>query len=377
MFELVNFLDDRSKQSVTSGECQWKRRARETEPPILVTDLDTSMESNFNKVVEKPIEDNYNPISDLIGRPNIETFIECLKRDHPEACLLDTIEPRPKPVKKQKILQFNIPTPIDKAKKFFLSHADCGKCSDECLLSYQVNLEYSKEELKKIELGTRGQSENENWYKMRRGLLTASKFKEILHSRNQDITATNLLKDSGINENALPESIAYGRKNESKAREMYARNHKYQQKKSVLIVPGLVISQSNCFLAASPDGLIKCEICGDFLIEIKCFSKYRGFHPRNALLMSQVCTKKDNGELVVDKKHKYYYQMQGQMLCTGIFYCVLVAYTNKGIEAVNVPFDAEFCQVIEPKLSRFYVDVFYSTLKDNMLQQHVVNPDTN
>lgn len=79
---------------------------------------------------------------------------------------------------------------------------------------------------------------------MKKCLLTASKFKEILHSRNPENTTVNLLKDSQINENALPEPIAYGRQYEPKARDMYARYHRYQQKKCFLTVSGLVISQS-------------------------------------------------------------------------------------------------------------------------------------
>lgn len=37
---------------------------------------------------------------------------------------------------------------------------NCEKCNDEWLLSYQENVEYTKEELHKIEVGTRGQNEN-------------------------------------------------------------------------------------------------------------------------------------------------------------------------------------------------------------------------
>lgn len=78
----------------------------------------------------------------------------------------------------------------------------------------------------------------------------------------------------------------------------------------------------------------------NFLSKLFVFPSTEVFIHKNALLISKVCTKQDNGELEVDKKHKYYYQRQGQMLFTGVYKCVLVAYTNKGIEAVDMSFDA-------------------------------------
>ena len=46
--------------------------------------------------------------------------------------------------------------------------------------------------------------------------------------------------------------------------------------------------------------------------------------------------------IAINPKHAYYYQIQGQMVMTGIKLCHLVGYTLKEIYAVKVPFDQQF-----------------------------------
>lgn len=350
-------MDDKSKFSVTSGENMWKRRSKPSILPVLVTELEASMEESDNN---KPTEEQYNPVIGDI--PDAKTFIMTLKRDYPEACVLDLMEKRPK--LSENIPGLDIETPMEKAKSFFEYHK-CADCNAECLSNFAHNMIYTSDEIMKIEKATRGQHKNVNWFNMRKGLLTASRFKEVIHCRDIHNTAKNLFKDSSLQEECLPQAIRFGRNNEAKARNMFHRNHKYEHKKVAMLEPGLIIKSTNCFLAASPDGLVKCTKCGDFLIEVKCFFKYKTFHPRNALLMSNVCKKNDDDELEVDKSHKYYYQIQGQMLCTGIHRCKLIAYTNKGIEAIDVDFDKTFCEVNEAKLSVFFNEAIYPYMKSS------------
>ena len=58
----------------------------------------------------------------------------------------------------------------------------------------------------------------------------------------------------------------------------------------------------------------------------------------------KICNRDDTGQLVMNKTHKYYYQIQAQMLVTNIKVCFLVAFTHKGIKVVNVDFDDAFCE---------------------------------
>jgi hypothetical protein len=55
-------------------------------------------------------------------------------------------------------------------------------------------------------------------------------------------TTNNLLKESAINEEHLPSSIEYGRKNETKARDLFIKSHRFRHRKCKVDVPGLIIS---------------------------------------------------------------------------------------------------------------------------------------
>jgi hypothetical protein len=68
------------------------------------------------------------------------------------------------------------------------------------LIIFGEMLKYNMNDISSIECGTRGQHENENWHRARKGLLTASRFKEVLHSRDQDAMAQRLLTPSTLDE---------------------------------------------------------------------------------------------------------------------------------------------------------------------------------
>jgi hypothetical protein len=214
-----------------------------------------------------------------------------------------------------------------------------------------------------IEKGTRGQNDNKNWHKFRKGLLTASNCKLIRCSTDQRKTASNLLAPSKLNEDQLPLAIKYGRKNEEKARNLFMKIHQFEHKYVSCLVPGLYVSDQSqyAFLVASPDGIIDCKHCGKFLIEIKCSYKFRVNDAGYALTESGACYE-ENSKLVLKKSHSYFYQIQGQLFITGLRRCILVAYTDKGIHCVDVDYDDEWTRTIG-KLSKFHSHHYFHELK--------------
>lgn len=172
----------------------------------------------------------------------------------------------------------------------------------------------------------------------------------------------------GLDDACLPLAMSFGRMYESKARNMFMKGHRFRHRQCSVDVPGLVIYQDSSYpgLACSPDGIVSCKICGQFLIEIKCSFKYKCFHPKNALKPSGICVDTD-GDLVLNKSHKYYYQVQGQMTLTGIPKSLLVLYTRKGIATVNVEFDRDFWACVRNKLGSFYRDGYFQVLKESVV----------
>lgn len=256
-----------------------------------------------------------------------------------------------------------VETPVEKIRRFNAQHVCCNEnctCANLFIYYYLCYTDIQQEEIEKC---TRGQSTNKHWHDMRKGLLTASNFHQICCSTDSVKTATLLLKGASLNDNCLPAAILFGRRYESKARELFLKGHRFRHRHCSVDVPGLVISGQTPFLACSPDGIVECKMCGRFLIEVKCFFKYKCFYPNNALSLSNICSKDENGKLHLKRSHKYYDQIQGQMAITGIRKSVLVCYTHKGIATVDVEFDEEFWKLSLNKMSQFYKDVYFPIFK--------------
>jgi hypothetical protein len=284
---------------------------------------------------------------------------------YPKACILTS---KYSITKDEKIhLIMNIPTPLEKLKAFVNSH----QCTtDTCFCAnifIYYHLDYTPEQCIEVEEKTRGQSKNENWHKMRKGLLTASLFHKVCSSTDIHKTANSLVKP-GLDEEHLPQAIIYGRMYEEKARNMFIKSHRFRHRQCKLEVPGLVMyNDSFCpMLACSPDGIVNCKLCGKFLIEVKCSFKYKCFHPKNALKLSKICHTDDNNNEIMNKSHKFYYQIQGQMAVTGITKTVLVFYTHKGITTVDVDYDEPFWLLCREKLISFYKDAYFPVLKNSI-----------
>ena len=360
LFELESFLNDRNNISATSNQCLWVKRAKHNTNPVPAIEIET-------KVVEDqkplPVEEQYNPVPPNISLPKVEDFFQVVERHLPRACILDTHK-----LKLPELLQSNpltVLTPMAKLE-IFLS---CHKCTDTliCDSDYVDELfsflAYDSSEISSVQRCTLGQTKNPNWTSMRRGLLTASNFKAFCCSRNLTKTAIAYMARSRLNEDTLPWHIAFGVKFEEKARQMWINSHKFKHKGCKVTVPGLILSSETPYLGATPDGIVECPMCATALLEIKCLSSKRSFHPKVALVMLNICEKLNNGYIVMKKDHRYYYQVQGQMAVTGILKCYFIAYIYKGIFTLEVEFNSSFWSSVQEKLNSFYVKGLLPVLK--------------
>ena len=109
---------------------------------------------------------------------------------------------------------------------------------------------------------------------------------------------------------------------------------------------GLFISIATPMLAASPDRIVD----GDTLLEVKC-----PFAARDKLIneTSVPYMKNVHGALQLDRKHAYFYQVQGQLYCADKKLCHFVVYTNKDMKVVHVMRDDTFYSQHGGKVIRF------------------------
>ena len=123
---------------------------------------------------------------------------------------------------------------------------------------------------------------------------------------------------------------------------------------------GLFVSIAHPMLAASPDGVVDNET----LVEVKCPYTSRD---RPITHVTVPYLKLMDGCLNLDTSHNYYYQIQGQLYCTGRTVCDLVVYTVSDMKVIRIARDDVFINAMVAKLLTFYTSFFRSAVLDSHL----------
>ena len=134
---------------------------------------------------------------------------------------------------------------------------------------------------------------------------------------------------------------------------------------------GLVVDPKYPFLGASPDRMVCCSCCGKGLLEIKCPFKYRDYSPTDDQVLSdsKYCLKRSpNGNIHLSSKHKYYYQVQGQIALCNAIYCDFVCWTEKGLFIERIKRDEDLITTMLPQLKQFFLGYLLPELLTHHLQ---------
>ncbi|XP_034063803.1 uncharacterized protein LOC117540949 isoform X2 [Gymnodraco acuticeps] len=194
---------------------------------------------------------------------------------------------------------------------------------------------------RKIEVATREQSDSVEWHRVRRPRITSSRFREVCHVRGQS-SAENLAQRirKGVAQTA---SMKRGLALEPFAIQEYCRI------KNTNYWPcGFVIHPDAPWLGASPDGLVfdPTESPPFGLVEIKC--------PNVKSYVDCSYLKMQSGTLKLKQSHSYYWQVQGQLLLTGMEWCDLVVFAEEDILIQRICRDCEVAATIREKGDYFY-----------------------
>lgn len=125
----------------------------------------------------------------------------------------------------------------------------------------------------------------------------------------------------------------------------YGMEHEYQAKRDLELALevkindcGLFIDSIDVFLGATPDGVIG----EDTLVEIKCPYSAENLDPDEAIIQKKITiwkTNKNKEITGIDRNHKYYYQVQGQLHITKRKYGIIACWTRKGIKYEKIERD--------------------------------------
>ncbi|XP_040063788.1 uncharacterized protein LOC120838099 [Ixodes scapularis] len=137
------------------------------------------------------------------------------------------------------------------------------------------------------------------------------------------------------------------------------KRYKAKQKVQVFGV-GLCINPGVPMLGASPGGLVWDEDIQEYgLVEVKTVSRVID---ANLTTFDEVMIRGFvefiHAAKSVDKKHKHYYQVTGQLALTGLEWCDLVVDSAKDCWVTRVPFDeALWVNVVVPRLTDFFLNI--------------------
>jgi len=219
------------------------------------------------------------------------------------------------------------------------------------------NITVSVDELNKIELTTRGQSNSDEWKKQRRFRITASNFNRTkIRKRQHDSLVKEFLEAKSFTSKYTNHGLEY----ESTALEQYQKYMATTGKPVKVCKSGLVVCLDAPYLGASPDGKVIDVGCTDpfGLVEIKCPQTMFLVTPLDACSHENFCLENVNGQPKLKHNHCYYTQVQGQMGVTGARWCDFVVYTSKGLSIERVPFDLNFWLSLKESLRSFYFKYF-------------------
>lgn len=231
---------------------------------------------------------------------------------------------------------------------------------------FLLRLEITPEEKVKIEQDTILQSASPLWLETRRKLLTASWFSTVCKRRPNTNCAP------------LVKQILYGRDLSNVPSIKHGKNNEYTALRDLekvlntkILQCGLSIDKEISFLGASPDG--KCE---HGIVEIKCPSSAYEMDPEEAIRQKKIDFWKyasNSNQLVVNTKHKWYFQIQGQLRITGEKTCVFAVWTGPGkIKYEFIAKDDQFWKEnMETHLIRFYKNCLLPELIDPRFKRNM------
>lgn len=210
----------------------------------------------------------------------------------------------------------------------------------------------SESEAHELQCATIGQSDNLTWKSERLKRLNASTFGRICkltERTNGSVYAKTLLKEKDL---SCP-AVNHGKANELLAVKKYEEISGRTTKEC-----GMFVCTKLPFLSATPDRVIDESL----ILEVKC-----PFTARNDKITPKTV---DYLELVSDElklkmTHDYFYQVQGQMLCTGASHVDFVIYTFVDIKVLRISRADDFITDMVAKLQVFYDKYFRQALIEN------------
>ncbi|XP_072562284.1 uncharacterized protein [Paramormyrops kingsleyae] len=203
------------------------------------------------------------------------------------------------------------------------------------------SLEVSFNMAHRIEAATKGQSSCQEWHRLRRLRVTSTRFHEICHVGGH--TSAENLAERIFRGTGQTQDMRRGIDMEPLVVKEYCvlKNANYSP-------CGFIVHPDAPWLGSSPDGVIF-DPSGNppfGLLDIKC--------PNVQSYVDCPYIKMIGGALKLKRQHKYYCQVQGQMLLTGLEWCDFVVCAQEDMLVERIYKDLDIMQTIRDRADYFF-----------------------
>ncbi|CAM4313665.1 unnamed protein product [Leuciscus chuanchicus] len=227
------------------------------------------------------------------------------------------------------------PPPLLPLADYRLEPTTCQFVCSEQQQLHLVSLQTSIEMARQVEASTRDQSLSAEWHQVRRPRLTSSHFRELCHVRGES-TAQQLAQriwKGTVQTAAMKRGLVL----EPVAIEEYCR-----VKNTNYWPCGFIIHPDAPWLGSSPDGVVfdPTENPPYGLVEIKC--------PNCKSYVDCKYLKLHGNTMQLKRQHSYYWQVQGQLLISGMEWCDFVVFAEDDMVIQRIYKDAEIISSSEP-----------------------------
>ncbi|XP_046854936.1 uncharacterized protein LOC124447974 [Xenia sp. Carnegie-2017] len=203
---------------------------------------------------------------------------------------------------------------------------------------------------------TRQQSESRLWFRMRTGLVTASRFKAASRTCPDSPSKSLILSichpELGKFSTA---ATRWGCHHEKQARDAYESFQRTKHEAFKVEESGFFINVDHGFIGASPDGLVNCKCCGNGVCEIKCPYCHKDDTLDTSLADKDFCLEETPVGKRLKRKHCYYYQVQAQLFCSARSYCDFVVWSEKMLYIERILPDEKFWKENISRVEKFII----------------------
>ena len=206
-----------------------------------------------------------------------------------------------------------------------------------------------------VELTLR-QSNSASWFRYRAGRVTASRFRQVLHT-DPHKPSLSLLKSICYPEvnRFSTRATKWGCKHEKDALLAYKKQSLKLHQEMSVTPTGFHIHPKHPFLGATPDALVNCKCCGSGTVEVKCPLCAEQSSFEDAVTNGTFCLEKQADGVYYLKKNTLITTSASYkcMFVTGFMYCDFVVWSSDELHIERITVDKQLIQTALPVAEGF------------------------